>query len=102
MRTMIYVDGFNFYFRLLEKRPALKWLNIKVLAERLLKPVNRIVGVGYYTARVSGRVDSGAPGRQQVYLDALRTVPEISLHMGAFLLSEKFAGWCTRRNFALA
>jgi hypothetical protein len=92
MRTIVYVDGFNLYFRLLEKRPALKWLNIKALAERLLKPVNKIVGVRYYTAHVSGRIDPGAPGRQQIYLDALRTVPEISLHMGAFLLSEKFAG----------
>jgi NYN domain len=92
MRTIIYVDGFNLYFRLLEKRPALKWLNIKVLAERLLRPVNKIASVKYYTAHVSGRIDPGAPGRQQVYLDALGTVPEISVHMGTFLLSEKFAG----------
>src|ERR1700752_2685476 len=92
MRTIVYVDGFNLYFRLLEKRPAVKWLNIKALTKRLLKPSNKSVGVRYYTARVSGRIDTGAPGRQQVYFDALRTVPEISLHMGAFLLSEKFAG----------
>jgi len=92
MRTIVYVDGFNLYFRLLEKRPALKWLNIKALSEKLLKPTNRIVGVRYYTAHVSGRIDPGAPGRQQVYLDALHIVPEISVHMGAFLLSEKFAG----------
>jgi hypothetical protein len=77
-------------------------LNIKALAERLLKPFNKIVGVRYYTARVSGRIDPGAPDRQQVYLDALRTVPEISLHMGAFLLSEKFAGLGARRNFVPA
>ncbi|MGH9439353.1 MAG: NYN domain-containing protein, partial [Terriglobia bacterium] len=36
--------------------------------------------------------DPAAPARQQVYLDALRTVPEISIHMGSFLTSEKFAG----------
>ena len=70
----------------------MNWLNIKALAEKLLKPANKVVGVRYYTAHVSGRIDPGAPGRQQIYLDALRTVPEISLHMGAFLLSEKFAG----------
>jgi uncharacterized LabA/DUF88 family protein len=44
------------------------------------------------TARVSGRIDASAPARQQVYLDALRSVPEISIHMGSFLSSEKFAG----------
>ncbi len=53
MRTIVYVDGFNLYFRLLQKRPALKWLNIKALAERLLKPTNQIVAVRYYTARVA-------------------------------------------------
>jgi uncharacterized LabA/DUF88 family protein len=91
MRTIIYVDGFNLYFRLLVKRPALKWLNIKTLAQRVLNPSNRIVGVRYYTARVSGRLDPHAPARQQIYLDALATVPEISVHMGMFLSSEKFA-----------
>lgn len=91
MRTIIYVDGFNLYFRLVEKRPALKWLNVKQLATTLLDPANQIVGVKYYTARVSGRIDPTAPARQQIYLDALQTVPEISIHMGSFLTSEKFA-----------
>ena len=54
--------------------------------------MNRIVGVKYYTARVSGRIDPAAPARQQIYFDALATVPEVSIHMGTFLLSEKFAG----------
>lgn len=92
MRTIVYVDGFNLYFRLLAQRPAVKWLNVKTLAEKVLKPANVIVGVRYYTARVSGRIDAHAPSRQQIYLDALGTVPEISVHMGSFLLSEKFAG----------
>ena len=92
MRTTIYVDGFNLYFRLLVNRPAAKWLNIKALAERLLNPANVVTDVKYYTARVSGRIDSTAPARQQIYLDALRSVPGISIHMGSFLLSEKFAG----------
>src|SRR5690242_15635761 len=92
MRTNIYVDGFNLYYRLLEKRPALKWLNLKLLAAKLLRPTNIITGVRYYTAHISGRVDPTAPARQQIYLDALRTVPEISIHLGTFLASQKFAG----------
>ncbi len=99
MRTIIYIDGFNLYFRLLEKRPALKWLNVKALAEKLLKPDNKVIGVKYYTARVSGRIDPKAPARQQLYLDALRTLPEITVHMGAFLLSEKFAGLAKPPDF---
>ena len=92
MRTIIYVDGFNLYYRLLEKRPALRWLNIKALAEKLLRPANIVTGVRYYTAHISGRGDPTAPARQQLYLDALRTLPEVSIHLGAFLVSEKFSG----------
>lgn len=92
MRTIIYVDSFNIYFRMLEKRPSLKWLDLKALCRRLLRPTNQIVGIKYYTARVSGRLDAGAPGRQQLYLDALATIPELSMYMGTFLITEKFAG----------
>jgi hypothetical protein len=31
---MVYADGFNLYYRMLEKRPDLKWLNIKQVAEK--------------------------------------------------------------------
>jgi hypothetical protein len=92
MRTIVYVDGFNLYYRLLQKRPDLKWLNVKQLTTRLLSRANQIVRVRYYSARVSGRFDPHAPGRQQIYFDALASVPEISLHMGTFLATKKFAG----------
>lgn len=92
MRTIVYVDGFNLYYRMLKQRPELKWLNVKELASRVLRPENKIIAVKYYTARVSGRFDSLAPGRQQVYLDALASVPEVTLHMGTFLSSKRFAG----------
>lgn len=99
MRTIIYVDGFNLYYRMLEKRPDLKWLNIKAVAEKVLKPENQIIGVRYYTARVSGRIDPTAPARQQVYLNALASVAEISIHMGSFLSNKKFAGLCHPPTF---
>lgn len=92
MRTIVYIDGFNLYYRLLEKRPDLKWVNPKVLAEQALHPQNQVIQVRYFTARVSGRVDPTAPGRQQIYLNALATVPEIKIHQGTFLASKKFAG----------
>jgi hypothetical protein len=99
MRTIVYVDGFNLYFRMLVQRPAQKWLNIKTLAEKLLRSTNKVVGIKYYTARVSGRIDPAAPARQQIYLDALGTVPEISVYMGSFLLSEKLAGLANPPEF---
>jgi len=70
----------------------MRWLNIKLLSQRVLSAQNVIIGVKYYTARVTGRLDATSPQRQQLYLDALATVPEVSVHMGMFLTSEKFAG----------
>lgn len=92
MRTCVYIDGFNLYYRLLKDNPALKWLDLKALSIALLQPQNQIQAVRYYTARISGRFDPAAPARQQVYLDALMSVPEISIHLGSFLVSKPWAG----------
>lgn len=89
MRTLVYIDGFNLYYRMLKARPAKKWLNPKLLVEQLLKPPHQITQVNYYTARVSARAhDPDAPARQAVYFKALSTVPEITIHEGNFLTSE--------------
>lgn len=77
---------------MLVKRPASKWLNPKKLAETVLSNANRVIEVRSYTARVSARVDAQAPARQQAYFSALATVPEITIHQGTFLVSQKFAG----------
>ncbi|MGH9605251.1 MAG: NYN domain-containing protein [Terracidiphilus sp.] len=92
MRTNVYVDGFNLYYRLLRANPQYKWLDLKALSRELLNVRNLIQMVRYYTARVSGRFDTFAPARQQIYLDALNTVPEVTVHLGNFLLTKSFAG----------
>ncbi len=92
MRTNIYIDGFNLYYRLLKGNPQFKWLDLKMLAKSLLQPQNQIQTIRYYTARVSGRFDPLAPARQQVYLDALKSVPEVTVHLGNFLITKPWAG----------
>lgn len=92
MRTSIYVDGFNLYYRMLKGTPAHKWLNLKTLAEQVLLPANHVTKVRFFTARVSARVDAEAPRRQQIYFDALSSVPEIEIHLGNFLVSKTWAG----------
>lgn len=92
MRTAIYIDAFNLYFRMLEKRLGYKWLDLHALCRRLLRPENQLTAINYYTARVSGRLDAQAPARQQVYLDALSTLPEFHAFFGSFLITEKWAG----------
>lgn len=51
----------------------------------MLPRVYTITKLKYFTARVSGANDPGAPARQQAYLDALSTLPEVEVHYGRFL-----------------
>lgn len=89
MRTFVYIDGFNLYYRMLKDRPSKKWLNPLGLARELLQPNHNIARVNYYIARVSARAhDPQAPARQATYLNALETVPEVTIHEGSFMTSE--------------
>ena len=80
----VYIDGFNFYYRCVKGTPY-KWLNPAVLAAILL-PKEQIKRIRYYTARVSARPsDPDIPRRQQVYLRALETLPNLTITFGHFL-----------------
>lgn len=90
MRVRVYVDGFNVYYRALRNTPH-KWLNLLALARSLLEPEDEIDCVRYFTARISSRAGGGdAPRRQQIYLSALATVPQLSIHYGRFLAKRKW------------
>lgn len=56
MRTIVYIDGFNLYYRALKGTPF-KWLNLQSLCESVLPKHLKIDQVNYYTARVSGRIN---------------------------------------------
>ena len=88
IRTNIYVDGFNLYYRALKETPY-RWLDIGKLA-RLLLPQHRINRIRYFTAVVTSRPnDPNQAQRQQTYLRALQTVPDLSIHYGHFLSKTK-------------
>jgi uncharacterized LabA/DUF88 family protein len=91
MRTAVYIDGFNLYNLRLKRMPRFKWLNLRAMAQGLAPHPAVITRVNFYTARVSARVDPGAPARQKLYLDALSTEPLITVHFGKFLFSDKLA-----------
>ncbi|HEU4508356.1 MAG TPA: NYN domain-containing protein [Pyrinomonadaceae bacterium] len=87
MKTNIYVDGFNLYFRCLQGTPC-KWLDIAKMCHLLL-PHNVINEIKYFTANVTARPgDPGQPLRQQIYLRALQTIPNLSIIRGTFLTSQ--------------
>lgn len=83
-KVNVYVDGFNLYYGALKKTPY-KWLDLATLCQRLL-PADTIQQICYYTARVSARPHNAtAPVDQQVYLRALRTIPNLTITYGHFL-----------------
>lgn len=85
MRTSIYIDGFNLYYRALKKSPY-KWLDLKRLSTFLLQPHHIITEIKYFTAIVSGVFDPSQPSRQKTYIRALKShIPELSVHYGHFL-----------------
>lgn len=82
--TYVYVDGFNFYYGAV-RGTKFKWLNIAQLCNYLL-PNNNIVKIKYFTALIKGRKhDPTQPLRQQVYLRALQTIPNLEIIKGHFL-----------------
>lgn len=77
-RTIVYIDGFNFYYGAL-KHTQYKWLNLERYFS-LLRPDDDIQAIKYFTAEVSG-----APRlRQQAYLRALATLPRVTIILGKF------------------
>lgn len=85
MKTMVYVDAFNLYYGAVKDTPY-KWLDISALCRAMLVPENLIVGIKYFTAKVQPRPgDPGQPTRQQTYLRALRTIPNLQIVYGHYL-----------------
>jgi hypothetical protein len=83
LTTNIYVDGFNFYYRVVKNTPY-KWLDFAALS-RLLLPEHHIQTIKYFTAHVSARpYDPDVATQQQVYLRALKTIPNLQIVLGNF------------------
>lgn len=88
MRANLYVDGFNLYYRALRNSPD-RWLDLGHLAALLL-PGHQVNRIRYFTARVTNRPDDPTQAqRQQAYLRALQTVPDLTIHYGHFLPKRK-------------
>ncbi len=83
MATIVYIDGFNLYYGAV-KDTKYKWLDLVALCDRLL-PKEEITKIRYFTARVVARPkDPQQPVRQETYLRALATFPQIEIHFGHF------------------
>lgn len=87
MVTYVYVDGFNLYYGAV-RGTSYKWLDINHLCGLLL-PRHSIAKIKYFTARVGARPsDPGQPVRQETFLRALRTLPNVEIIFGHFLSND--------------
>lgn len=84
MKISVYVDGFNLYYGLLRNSPY-KWLNPVSLVSRVLPKDCEIALLRYFTARITSKLDLDAPRRQNDYISALLTLPNVKVHYGHFL-----------------
>lgn len=85
-RTIVYVDGFNFYYGEVRGTPW-KWLDPVALFQKLLGPQNTLAKIKYFTARVQPSTsDPTVQDRQDAYLRALQAhCPLVDLYYGHFL-----------------
>jgi uncharacterized LabA/DUF88 family protein len=87
LKTNVYVDGFNLYYGCVKDTPH-RWLDLAALCKRLL-PNNTINRIRYFTALVTPRPsDPQQRMRQEIYLRALRTIPNLTLYTSRFLASK--------------
>ena len=94
-KVAIYVDGFNLYYGALKGTPY-KWLDLSQLARNFLGGMGNIVKIRYFTAKVYPPPwDPDINIRQEIYLRALQTLPNLEIHYGKFKPR-------TRRGFYLS
>lgn len=107
-RTIVYVDGFNFYYSIKrmyqsEKTPYIParwrevlWLDLVKFSMSLLHPAQELVLVKYFTARVKSPKEKYE--RQSDYLDALKTLDKIKIIEGEYQ-DNQIECWHCRKQF---
>ena len=86
-RTRVYIDGFNFHYAAFRRGGFVdyKWLDLVRFCQRAL-PRNDIELVRFFTARLDPtRGRAGQRSRQDAYLEALTTLPRLTIHFGEFV-----------------
>jgi uncharacterized LabA/DUF88 family protein len=97
-RVITYIDGFNLYFGLREQGwHKYMWLDLPALSRSLLRPDQTLLRTKYFTSRVSG--NPGKEQRQSAWLDAISTLPDLSIYWGRFQADRKECKACHAAAF---
>jgi uncharacterized LabA/DUF88 family protein len=92
-KVISYIDGYNLYHGL--KSQGWKWaywLNLHLMTKNLLSESQELIATKYFTTRVSVPEDKRL--RQQKFLEALETIPEIKFFYGKYVPDEVVCRKC--------
>jgi uncharacterized LabA/DUF88 family protein len=108
--VIAYIDGFNLYFGIKAEATArgsidrpdptwyrYMWLDLHAMCTRMLTDRQQLVAVKYFTAPITG--SNPKQERQNAYLDALRTIPQIEIIFGRFEPDRKLCDACGHPGF---
>jgi uncharacterized LabA/DUF88 family protein len=91
--VIVYVDGFNLYFGIKSSGWArYLWLDLNKLCKGLLKPNQTLVRVKYFTSRI--RLPHDKAVRQNTFLEALQTLPDLDMFYGNYQINKKSCTNC--------
>ena len=84
LKTFIYIDGFNLYYRL--KNTPYKWLDLQKLSKIYLgSEAHQIIQIKYFTAQIKRKSDDPSNViRQNIYLRAIQTSSNLKIIFGQF------------------
>ena len=95
-QVIVYVDGFNFYYGLKSKGwRKYYWLDMVKFAEKLLRPHQQLVEVGYFSAKPT---DNQKSKRQDAFFQANKLNSQFALHLGKYLKKDIACKYCGRIN----
>lgn len=96
-RVIAYVDGFNLYFGLKSKGwKRYYWLNIKSMAQRLLRRGQRLILTKYFTSRVSNNPEKQR--RHNTFIDTVCTLPDLEIFYGKYQMNPRTCNSCGVRD----
>lgn len=89
-RVYVYIDGFNLFYGALKhnSRKKYRWLNVEKLIKNIYTPTQKygIDKINFYTARIVPHLEADtAPKNQQLYFNALKTIPNLEIVLGNFI-----------------
>ncbi len=83
-RTIVYIDGYNLYYRLLRGTKN-KWLDLYAFANSLLNDSHNVTAVKYFTSMVVPHpYDAASIERQNIYLQAASLNPKVQVVLGYY------------------